>query len=292
MDRQKHAYLIIAHNEFEVLQKLIAALDDERNSIYVHIDKKVKQIPVLAVSNARLFILNKRIDVRWGHVSQIETEYALFETALESAEQYSRYHLISGTHMPLKTQDEIHDFFTPFQNREVLNFLYTNPFEIRFKLHRYHFFLRNYRNESPFVQKTVHLVWHILLKLQSRLGIEKTRIDVHNKANNWLSLTSVAVAYIVKEKESVLKKFRYTLCGDEYFVPHLLHLRQNEFKVEDKKELLFNEFVGSFPRTLTKEDYDFLIHSEFLFARKFTEKHMEVVDQILTHISSKSIKPS
>lgn len=29
-----HAYLIIAHNEFEVLQKLIEALDDPRNDIY------------------------------------------------------------------------------------------------------------------------------------------------------------------------------------------------------------------------------------------------------------------
>lgn len=29
-----HAYLIIAHNEFEVLQKLVGALDDPRNDIY------------------------------------------------------------------------------------------------------------------------------------------------------------------------------------------------------------------------------------------------------------------
>lgn len=36
-----HAYLIIAHNEFEVLQKLVGALDDPRNDIYIHFDKKV-----------------------------------------------------------------------------------------------------------------------------------------------------------------------------------------------------------------------------------------------------------
>jgi hypothetical protein len=29
----KHAYLIIAHNEFEVLKKLVEALDDEKNDI-------------------------------------------------------------------------------------------------------------------------------------------------------------------------------------------------------------------------------------------------------------------
>lgn len=37
----KHAYLIIAHNEFDLLQKLISVLDDERNDIFIHIDKKV-----------------------------------------------------------------------------------------------------------------------------------------------------------------------------------------------------------------------------------------------------------
>ena len=38
----KHAYLIIAHNEFNILEKTIELLDDERNDIYLHIDKKVK----------------------------------------------------------------------------------------------------------------------------------------------------------------------------------------------------------------------------------------------------------
>ena len=36
----KHAYLILAHNEFEVLRKLISALDDPRNDIFIHFDEK------------------------------------------------------------------------------------------------------------------------------------------------------------------------------------------------------------------------------------------------------------
>lgn len=38
----KHAYLIIAHNNFEVLEILIKMLDYKHNDLYVHIDKKVK----------------------------------------------------------------------------------------------------------------------------------------------------------------------------------------------------------------------------------------------------------
>ena len=39
---QKHAYLIMSHNDFYILEKLLRLLDDRRNDIYVHIDKKVK----------------------------------------------------------------------------------------------------------------------------------------------------------------------------------------------------------------------------------------------------------
>ncbi len=38
----KHVYLILAHNEYPVLECLIKAIDDPRNDIYIHIDKKVK----------------------------------------------------------------------------------------------------------------------------------------------------------------------------------------------------------------------------------------------------------
>ena len=34
----KHAYLILVHNDFEILGQLIRAIDDERNDIYIHFD--------------------------------------------------------------------------------------------------------------------------------------------------------------------------------------------------------------------------------------------------------------
>ena len=32
----KHAYLIMAHSQWELLEQLLKALDDERNDIYLH----------------------------------------------------------------------------------------------------------------------------------------------------------------------------------------------------------------------------------------------------------------
>ena len=45
----KHAYLIIAHHEFEVLEKLIQSLDDARNDIYIHFDRKLKSLPTFII---------------------------------------------------------------------------------------------------------------------------------------------------------------------------------------------------------------------------------------------------
>ena len=41
----KHAYLIIVHNEFEILKLLVKTLDDARNNIYIHFDAKCKDLP-------------------------------------------------------------------------------------------------------------------------------------------------------------------------------------------------------------------------------------------------------
>lgn len=37
---KKHAYLIIAHNNWKILERLLILLDDNRNDIYLHIDRK------------------------------------------------------------------------------------------------------------------------------------------------------------------------------------------------------------------------------------------------------------
>ncbi|WP_118195446.1 beta-1,6-N-acetylglucosaminyltransferase [Albibacterium indicum] len=286
MSKEKHAYLIIAHHEFGILQKLIGLLDDARNDIYVHIDKKVKNLPSLQCAESKLYILEDRIDVRWGHVSQIESEYALFEAAYNAKQLYDRYHLISGVHLPLKNQNDIHDFFNKNKDKELLSFLYTNNYEMNFKLNRSHYFLKNYRADNALMRRIAQLLWHLSLKAQSVLGIKKNNLKIDVKANNWVSLTHLAIVRIINEKDNVLKLFRRTFCGDEFFVPYVLEADLDKFEIRNEQRLLFNEFVGSTPRVLTDADYNFLINSEYLFARKFSSSDMVVVNKIVGHLKS------
>ena len=66
---KKHAYLIMAHTQPELLKCLLRLLDDERNDIYLHIDKKAEEYPleeVASVLERSKCIFTERTDVKWG----------------------------------------------------------------------------------------------------------------------------------------------------------------------------------------------------------------------------------
>ena len=99
---KKHAYLIIAHNNWKILERLLILLDDNRNDIYLHIDRKSDLINFSNnVHNANLSVFHE-IDVRWGDVSQIQVELLLFNAAYCKG-SYSYYHLISGSDLPINS---------------------------------------------------------------------------------------------------------------------------------------------------------------------------------------------
>jgi len=279
----RHAYLIIAHNEFEVLQKLLQAIDDPWNDIFLHFDKKVKQIPEVIVQHSGLFIIENRIDVRWGHLSQIEAEYALFESA-HSMGDYQYFHLISGTHLPLQSQDRIHDFFSNLNHREVLMPLPVNEYQTDLKMHRYNFFMRQYQHPNALISRCAQLCWRMAIKVQRILQIRRNKNETFKTAANWVSLTKSGVGEILAKKQAVLKKYRFTLCGDEWFVPTELENSSLKSNVLYYDKLLNHSIERFSAKTWHTGDFDELMRSGCLFARKFGSEDMEVVDKIRDHI--------
>ena len=108
----RHAYLIMAHNQFDLLKKIISLLDFEGHDFYIHIDKKSVDFNLSdfegAAKKSNIIFIDRR-DTVWGGYSGIETELALLEKAAKG--DYSYFHLISGADMPLKPAKEIYEFF-------------------------------------------------------------------------------------------------------------------------------------------------------------------------------------
>lgn len=55
---QKHAYLIMAHNKFGQLGRLLKALDNEDNTLFVHIDKKCKAFDLDILNELKAQVVN------------------------------------------------------------------------------------------------------------------------------------------------------------------------------------------------------------------------------------------
>lgn len=280
----KHAYLIIAHNEFEILNLLIKAIDDKRNDIYILIDKKVKHVPTISCVYSKLYLLNdkERVDVRWGTRSQIEAEYSLFKVAHKD-KKYSYYHLISGVHLPLKSQDDIHSFFDNGEHGEYLQMMPTTQEEIKFKLLYYHLFSRCYMDKRFIMRNLSIILWRICLFWEKIIGISRRPKHHYVKSSNWISITQDAVDYLLSLENKIMKEYHHTFCADEFFVATALS-ESRKMKIINSNKLLKVNFDRGNPIKYTLDWYDDLIKSDCLFARKFSSQDLTVAKRILSNL--------
>lgn len=291
----KHAYLIIAHSQFDLLQRLASVLDDKRNDIFVHVDKKVAKLPELHVNQSQLFILDNRVDVRWGDLSVVEAEYALFEKAIRTG-AYSYFHLLSGVDMPLKNQDKIHAFFDAHVGKEFIGYSqYDYGEEVDRKVKRYHLFPKHYRNSGKFLDFIRKGMRFGYLQLQYLFRQRRHRQMAFKKGTQWVSLTGNFVAYLLTKKKEVLTTYHHSFCSDEIYKQTLCWHSPFRAEIYD----INNEARGCMRmigwengalKDWKDEDYDKLMQSDFLFARKFNNKHLQVVDRITKKLQSGSKK--
>ena len=270
----KHAYLILAHHEFALLQILVSCLDDSRNDIYIHFDRKVKSLPRISANKAGLYILDRRVDVRWGDVSQIRAEYALLEAAAANG-PYKYYHFLSGVDLPLKSQDRIHGFFDANQGKEFIGYSISEmtPQLVR-KVRRWHLFPRHFKSRSVFVKAPRALC----IRIQELLGIQRNRNVDFKKGPNWVSITEALAQYVIGRKEWSLKTFRNTFCADEVFIQTLCWNSDFRSRIYDplSNKGCMREIGWKDGQLIdwSAKDLEYLKSSPALFARKFNSSDM------------------
>ncbi len=279
----KHAYCIMAHGNWEQLQMLINALDDVRNDIFLHIDKKALNSYNRfggANEQSSLYLIDS-LDVRWSDYSQTIAELALFQKVVDTGVEYDRVHLISGSDLPLRNQDYIHDFFKG-KNEEYLVVNSTDDFKVRVKY--YHFFVR---------WRRIHPVFNLLRR--ALLLLQIPFVDRLKKCplpyvwgTNWCSLTMKAVRHLCANKGICDSIFQYSTSSDELYKQMILNAcPEFVFSLAKEGNMRYVDFSAHLPspKTLTMEDYDKIMSSDCLFARKFDiNKDRQVVEKILANL--------
>ena len=277
----KHAYLILAHHEFALLRTLIGCIDDARNDIYVHIDRKVKDLPELHADKAALHVLPERIDVRWGDYSVVEAEFALFEAARRNG-PYAYYHLLSGVDLPLKSQDYIHRFCEAHAGKEFIGYTLTEMTpELSRRMQRWHLFPRRFSRR----RNGYSVLRAMALRVQEALGIRRNRGIEFKKGSQWVSITDGLVRRLLEQKDLARKIFTHTFVPDECFVQTLAWDSPFRSRLYDTASDAAGcmRAIGWRDGTLidwSAADYEALAASPALFARKFNDTDPAFVARI------------
>ena len=296
----KHAFLLIAHNEPAVLQVLLRLLDDPRNDIFLHVDKRAHSlyaaVEKLQLQHATLHLLTSRMEVYWGDISQVEVEYRLFEEAFVHG-PYAYYHLMSGVDLPIKTQDEIHAFFNRHAGKEFVGYWLdaNHKRDVMRKVCRYHLYTKYSKGGPRWKHNGCALIRNTSLALQKVLPLRRNRHLEFRKGYNWVSITNDFCAYLLQRKEEVFRRFKHTLCPDEIFLHTVLWnspFKDAVFSYDDPsygsmRAIDWKRGKHGNPYVWREEDVDALMASPCMFARKFSEKYMEAVSRIDEALNNK-----
>jgi hypothetical protein len=288
--------MIIAHNNFHILELQLKLLDDERNDIYVHIDKKCKYYDKESlekcVRKSQLFFV-KRISVNWGGYSQIKCELNLLYEASRTYHDY--YHMLSGVDFPLKSNDYICDFFKKYNGYQFINFSKDESIHDSLVRMQYYYFLQEYKRRYQ-KYKSFLLLNGIVMHLQKMIRINRlSNVDFKiKKGCNWFSITHDCALFILDNYSKYEKYFKYSLACDEIFIHTILYNEKNSFKFYSPEDSTIQNCLRRIdwnrgdPYTWRKNDFKELINAKELWARKFDETaDIEIVNKIYEYIKNK-----
>ena len=292
----RHAYLIMAHGNFPILEKQLRFLDSENADFFIHIDAKVKDFDFArfrSIPQKSRVTFVERINISWGHHSQIQCELILLKAALTG--NYDYYHLLSGVDVPIKSRRYIESYF---ESRRGTNFLqFDSETIIREFSERVRFYYPIQRINLQ--NRVIRLGLRRAETLVQRPFVDRRKSfepgTVLQKGANWFSITRELAEYVVSKEDWIRDHFRSTFCADEVFLQTLVvnspfrdTLPEIEYSLDHKNCLRYIDWRRGKPYTFTNGDYEELVNTgpDYLFARKFSyNADPNVVDRLFAHFS-------
>jgi len=278
------AYLIAAHHQPNHLAKLIRTLDSPGCTFFIHIDAKVdeKMFKEAAGSRSNIVFIQPRGEITWGGFSIVRATLALLSAALEFDRSFQRFCLLSGSDFPIKNNAQILSDFASIKEFMSVN-RKLDPSQHDGHHNRY-----------------IGFYWFIdspdesLKNLSGRMPCVKPYEGFAlYHGSGWWALTRDCVEYIlgfIASDVTYCKFFEHVFCSDEIFFHSIL--KQSPFAsrithdfetAPDQAEYAASNEHGShyidwnapgvrLPKVLDLQDFDKLLHSKCLFARKFDEQ--------------------
>ncbi len=274
------ACIIIAHKEPRQIERLIKKFLPLPYDFYIHIDKKISQdsFDFLAGLPHVHFVKN-RIRVRWASYSFLLAVFQTMKEIFESGNQYNFISLMSGQDYPIKP---VINIFNTLEKNPGKNFIcYEEGDEwwshALSRIHKYHFTNFSFRGR--------YRIQFFLNALLPRRKFPLPHKLYGGPRAMCMTLSVDCAAFILKffESNKKLRRFvRFTWGPDEFLIPTII--MNSEFRdsvVNDNFYYIDWSQGGVNPKTFTLEDFDALISSDKLLARKFDiEKDTEILNRL------------
>ncbi|RYU96857.1 beta-1,6-N-acetylglucosaminyltransferase [Emticicia agri] len=280
----KIAHLILTHaNNSGQLKRLIESLAHPDADFYIHVDLKTDIEPLLPLASNHVFFIQKRIKVYWGAYSIVQATVNSFNEILGSHEPYDYVNLLSGQDYPLKSAEFIHDFLAHQPGKAFMDALLieTEWQEALPRIRKYHFADFHFRGRY-FFEKAVNL-------LTPRRKMPNGLVPVGR--SQWFTMSLNHVSYIVEylQKNPQIKRFfELTWGADEIIFQTILYNSSyREDIVNDNLRYIDWSEGKASPKTFTMQDFQVLLNSGKIFARKFSP---QLSDELLDELDKVKYK--
>ncbi len=271
----KIAYLIIAHRDIEQVYRLIDRLNNHNSHFFIHI-KSTYQISFSAdyLNKQNITFLTKRYDAGWCGYKVLLATLELIKTALTQDQKFDYFINLSGNCYPIVSNEKIINFLTENKGK---NFIEGRTLPCQ-KLQEggltkisLPWFLDEFQNLNSYLKKALHKVIHFpyrLFKITRKLpGDLKPYFG-----SDWWALTDDAIQYVYNhsiENPDVLKFFKRSWCAVELYIQTILYNAENFKKNIVNQPFRYVDWnTNGPPKTLKLNDYENIINSGHLFARK------------------------
>ncbi|GMO20197.1 MAG: beta-1,6-N-acetylglucosaminyltransferase [Treponemataceae bacterium] len=285
--------LLVHKNEAQV-NRLIKHLSKDFD-VYVHIDKNSS----IKILNAEKVFVYKKYKTYWGSFNQIMATLYLLKKAYSKG--YDRYLLISGQDLPIRSNAEIKDFFKNNEKEyvDIAKIPRSDGWPCMTRLTKYHpskpiWQIKKYDILSRCLRKMFHTKISIRGLIFEKITKNKYRpldYDFYGGAN-WTNFTHNCVKkifeYFQKDKKYI-QRFRWTICADEIFYQTIIHKIAGLDVENNCLRYIDWENGPEYPRTLRMDDYEKIMQSNGLFARKFdVTVDTKIVDKIYEKIGKEA----
>ena len=287
----KIAYLVLCHKNQEQVTKLIETLSDDNIDFFIHIDKKAIDFTLEKRNNIHILPFEKRIDVQWATKSMIDATIELIHFMLEYEKKYDYVFLISGQDFPIKTNAEIQKYLTEnfgFNFIEILP--HTNKLWKRYKKRNDLYYPRWMQKPSKIIKvvKKIYIYLSGGYNRTFRLFIRKNNVGINYEfGSQWWCLTYECLLWIINyidSHRSVLDFFNNALTPDECLFQTVFMCSPYNKYQHDKLTYIEWDKNKNHPRIFTKNDYELLRTSNYLFARKFDSNIDKTIIILLSKI--------